>query len=124
MISYMVGQRDVECAEIFMADLKGRLDNRVQLTTDGHKVYLTAIEKTFGEAVDYAMLVKLYGDAAEDNRRYSASVCTGAVKTPINGNPDIGKVSTSYVERQNLICGGLHGSRTPSLRSWKPTFTP
>jgi len=103
MISYMVGQRDAECAEIFMLDLKDRLDNRVQLTTDGHKAYLTAVESAFGESVDYAMLIKLYGDAPEENRRrYSAPACTGAIKTPLNGNPDTEKVSTSYVERQNL----------------------
>lgn len=102
MISYMVGQRDAECAAIFMEDLESRLANRVQLTTDGHKVYLDAIDAAFGNNVDYAMLVKLYGDAPESERRYSGSGVIGTRKDTINGNPNSEKISTSFVERQNL----------------------
>ncbi len=102
MISYMVGQRDAECASIFMDDLKSRLANRVQLTTDGNKAYLDAVAGAFGDQVDYAMLVKLYGDTPEKSRRYSVSKCTGTIKKPINGTPNPKTVSTSFVERQNL----------------------
>lgn len=102
MISYLVGQRDAECAKIFMGDLKSRLASKVQLTTDGHKVYVEAVEETFGDGVDYAMLVKIYGDSPEGERRYSGSECVGTKKTAITGNPDLNTVSTSHVERQNL----------------------
>jgi hypothetical protein len=87
-----------------MNDLSGRLKNRVQLTTDGHHAYLNAVASNFGSEVDYAMLVKIYGNAPgkEDQRRYSPAECTGAEKRRINGNPDIKHVSTSFVERQNL----------------------
>lgn len=102
MISYLVGQRDAECAKIFMGDLKSRLTSKVQLTTDGHKVYVEAVEETFGDGVDYAMLVKIYGDSPEGERRYSGSECVGTKKTAITGNPDLDTVSTSHVERQNL----------------------
>jgi len=103
MICWQVGERDAGTAQEFIADLSSRLSNRVQLTTDGLKVYLTAVEDAFGGAVDYAMLVKLYGtDAAEGEKRYSPAICIGADKTRINGRPDPKHVSTSYVERQNL----------------------
>lgn len=102
IISYMVGQRDAECASIFMDDVKSLLANKVQLTTDGHKVYLGAVEVAFGDNVDYAMLVKLYGDAPEENRKYSVSKCTGTIKKTINGIPKLKTISTSFVERQNL----------------------
>ena len=102
IISYMVGQRDAESASIFMDDLKTRLANKVQLTTDGNKAYLDAVAGAFGDQVDYAMLVKLYGDAPEENRKYSVSKCTGTIKKPINGTPNTKTVSTSFVERQNL----------------------
>jgi hypothetical protein len=87
-----------------MRDLASRLANRVQLTTDGHKVYLEAVEDAFGSAIDYAMLVKTYdGDSGKGpESRYSPAACTGAVKQPITGAPDMAKVSTSYIERQNL----------------------
>jgi hypothetical protein len=80
------------------------LANRVQLTSDGHNVYLTAVQSAFGwNGVDYAQLVKLYGPAPEpDRRRYSPPICTGAIKTPLLGNPDSRHISTSYVERANL----------------------
>jgi hypothetical protein len=86
----------------FVSDLATRLKNRVQITTDGHKAYLNAIEETFGADIDYAMLVKVWGDASEGQRRYSPPVCNGAHKHKIEGNPDPKHVSTSYVERQNL----------------------
>ncbi len=100
-----VGGRTAEDAEEFIANLRSRLANRVQLTTDGHKPYLEAVEGAFGADVDYAMLVKLYGPVAperEARRRYSPADCIGAEKTVITGNPDKAHISTSYVERQNL----------------------
>jgi hypothetical protein len=99
----MVGKRDAEYGNAFMLDLASRLKERVQLTTDGHKVYLQAVETAFGCEIDYAMLVKVYGKSTqEDQRRYSPVECTGAELVPINGNPDPNHISTSYVERQNL----------------------
>ena len=87
-----------------MQDLAGRLANRVQLTTDGHKAYLEAVEGAFGADIDFAQLVKLYGDVphAGPERKYSPNVCLGARPTTVTGNPDMAHVSTSYVERQNL----------------------
>lgn len=103
IISWMVGGRDSDYALAFMDDLRDRLANRVQLTTDGHKAYLNAVEETFGADVDYAMLVKLYGEAPESSKgRYSPAECTGIKKTKIEGSPDPAHISTSYVERQNL----------------------
>jgi IS1 family transposase len=102
-ISYLVGGRDGDYALALMDDLRTRLANRVQLTTDGHKAYLEAVEESFGDDIDYAMLVKLYGAAPEAAKgRYSPADCIGARKEPITGNPDKKHVSTSYVERQNL----------------------
>jgi IS1 family transposase len=107
LVSYMVGGRDSDYAMALMDDLRGRLANRVQLTTDGHKAYLSAVEEAFGADIDYGMLVKLYGagpattdDAA--GRRYSPAECVGIRKEKITGNPDPKHVSTSYVERSNL----------------------
>src|SRR5271170_5680381 len=101
--SWFVGGRDAECASWFMNDLASRLANRVQLTSDGHKAYLEAVEGAFGADVDYAMLVKLYGASPDSAKgRYSPAECTGAIKTPIEGKPDPKYISTSYVERQNL----------------------
>jgi len=85
-----------------MTDLAGRLANRVQLTTDGHKAYLTAVDKAFGEDIDYAMLVKIYGDNTEGQKRYSPAECLGCKKDAIKGTPDREHISTSYAERQNL----------------------
>jgi len=106
MVSWLVGQRTTETAQAFMEDVAARLTNRVQLTTDGHHMYLAAVENAFGyHAVDYAMLVKTYGpteDPKNPSRRYSPAVCTGATKERILGNPDEALVSTSYVERANL----------------------
>ena len=86
----------------FIDDLAPRLASRVQLTSDGHKPYLEAIEGAFGGDIDYAMLVKIYGPSPEGQRRYSPAICTGARKFRVEGNPDPKHVSTSYVERQNL----------------------
>lgn len=103
IISYLVGGRDSEYAMGLIDDLRQRLANRVQLTTDGHKAYLEAVEGAFGSDVDYAMLVKLYGTAPEAARgRYSPAECIGARKERIEGKPDPKHISTSYVERQNL----------------------
>jgi IS1 family transposase len=101
--SWFVGSRDAECASWFMNDLASRLANRVQLTSDGHKAYLEAVEGAFGADVDYAMLVKLYGASPDSAKgRYSPAECTGAIKTPIEGQPDQKHISTSYSERSNL----------------------
>ena len=100
--SWLVGGRDAGYATEFLQDLAGRLTHRVQLTSDGHKPYLQAVEDAFGADIDYAMLVKHYGNAPEGQRRYSPAVCTGASKAPVSGNPDEAHISTSYVERQNL----------------------
>lgn len=100
-----VGGRDADSARDFMEDLAQRMLNRVQLTTDGHKAYLDAVEGAFGYNVDYAMLVKMYGRPEgkhETERKYSPGECNGAKKTRISGSPAKGLVSTSYVERQNL----------------------
>lgn len=97
-----VGGRDGGAAMEFICDLEARLANRVQITTDGHKAYLDAIDTAFGGEVDYAMLVKIYGPSPEGQRRYSPAECTGAIKTPIQGNPDKKHISTSYAERNNL----------------------
>lgn len=100
---WFVGQRDAGCAYHFMHDLKDRLANRVQLTTDGHRAYLTAVEDAFGCEIDYAMLQKIYGNVNESpETRYSPAICMGARKAVITGNPDHNHVSTSYAERQNL----------------------
>jgi IS1 family transposase len=102
IVSYYVGDRSGESAMCLMVDLQGRLSNRVQLTTDGHKAYLEAVEGTFGGDVDFAQLVKMYGPTVTPAGRYSPAECTGIKKIRVEGNPDIKHVSTSYVERQNL----------------------
>jgi len=102
IVSYLVGLRNAECANIFMQDIASRLSNRIQLTTDGFKAYLDAVEGAFGADVDFAQLVKLYGDAPEGEKRYSPPKCNGAKKEKIMGMPNPKHVSTSYVERQNL----------------------
>lgn len=103
IVSYLVGGRDAGYANAFMADVGERLANRVQLTTDGHKAYLEAVEGTFGADVDYAQLIKMYGNAPENTKgRYSPAECTGIKKRAVEGDPDQKHISTSYVERQNL----------------------
>jgi hypothetical protein len=106
--SWFIGGRDSDAAIIFMDDLRSRLAGRVQLTSDGHKAYLEAIEGAFGADVDYAQLVKLYGSTSESAKgRYSPAECIGARKQRIEGNPDMKHVSTSFAERSNLSFG--HG---------------
>jgi IS1 family transposase len=101
--SFHVGSRDAYDANVFMRDLADRLENRVQLTSDGHKSYLDAVERAFGSEIDYAMLVKHYGPAPEGaQRRYSPAECIGITMGTVTGRPDRKHVSTSYVERQNL----------------------
>jgi IS1 family transposase len=101
--SWCLGSRDAQTAYAFIEDLAGRLKNRIQLTTDGHRVYLEAVESAFGSEIDYAMLVKMYGNEGQDGEnRYSPAECTGSRIIPISGRPDMKHVSTSYVERQNL----------------------
>lgn len=100
--SWLVGDRSSGCAAEFIRDLAGRLANRVQLTTDGYRVYLNAIEDAFGANIDYAMLVKLYGENSEGQKRYSPAECIGCKREYVTGNPDPKHISTSYIERQNL----------------------
>ncbi len=102
IVSWFCGDRSSQSAITLMDDLRDRLANRVQLTTDGHKAYLEAVEGAFGGDVDYAMLVKLYGETAGPKGRYSPADCIGARKEKVEGKPDLKHVSTSYVERQNL----------------------
>ncbi len=102
IVSYLIGGRDADYAHEFMQDVVGRLANRVQLTTDGHKAYLEAVEGAFGTDIDYAMLVKQYSAPVGAPGCYSPGECTGAIKTRVEGKPDAKHVSTSYAERQNL----------------------
>lgn len=102
VISWLVGQRDAGYATEFINDVAARLATRVQLTTDGHRTYLEAVEGAFGANVDYAMLVKLYGETPEAEKRYSPAQCIGCRKTRIEGNPDPRHISTSFAERLNL----------------------
>lgn len=101
MISYAVGNRGAETAKCFMEDLALRVANRIQITTDGHKVYANAVEGAFGADVDYAMLIKIYGNDSFD-RRYSTGDCIGTQTAVMSGSPDPLHISTSFVERQNL----------------------
>lgn len=100
--SWLVGARDTETAVVFMDDLRSRLANRVQLTTDGHKPYLTAVYGAFGHDVDYAQLIKIYGPEPGGDKRYSPPVCIAAEKRTVNGTPVDADISTSFVERSNL----------------------
>ena len=100
--SFYIGARDAYAAQAFIGDLAMRLANRVQLTSDGHKPYLEAVEQSFGADIDYAMLVNHYGDAPGDGR-YSPGVCTGASQKRVAGRPDPAHVSISYAERVNLV---------------------
>lgn len=101
--SWYVGERDGAAGHVFVRDLAERLANRVQLTSDGHKVYLDAVERAFGSDIDYAMLVKHYGPAPEGpQRRYSPAECLGTTVGTVTGKPDPKHISTSYAERSNL----------------------
>lgn len=98
-----LGSRDAKAAQLFMEDLASRLAARVQLTTDGHLAYLSAVEKSFGwNGVDYAMLLKLYGRPIDEEHRYSPPEIVRTEKRWVMGQPDPDHVSTSFVERQNL----------------------
>jgi IS1 family transposase len=99
---WTIGRRDADSAIAFVSDLASRLANRVQLTSDGLRTYLTAVAAAFGEAVDYAMLVKVYGNDPEAEKRYSPAICTACKKEAVIGDPDPRHISTSYIERQNL----------------------
>ncbi len=101
-VSWLVGNRDAEYAKILMRDVAARLKNRVQLTTDGLKAYLEAVEDSFGADIDFARLVKLYGPSVDPEHRYSPAVCTGSNKEIVMGKPEAEHISTSHVERQNL----------------------
>ena len=109
----MIGGQDGEYALAFMDDLRQRLANRVQLTADEHKAYLNAVDEAFGIDIDYAQLVKLYGEAPEAEKRYNPAQCIGARKERIVGNPAREDVSTSHVERSNF-----------SMRMHMRRFTP
>ena len=102
VLSWLVGLRELEYAHAFAKDIKERLANRVQLTTDGHRMYYEAVRNAFGDDIDYAMLVKYYGNAQDEYGRYSPPKCTHAKAKLIKGFPDMTRVSTSYIERQNL----------------------
>ena len=102
VVSWLVGNRDAEYANAFMLDIASRLSHRVQLTTDGLKAYLEAVEGACGASIDYAQFIKLYGESNDPDHRCSPATCTGSQKNVVMGNPDIGSVSTSYIERQNL----------------------
>src|SRR5580704_4903817 len=103
IVSYMLGDRGAGTAQAFMRDVASRISNRIQLTTDGHRVYADAVEYAFGSEVDYAMLVKIYGaDRTESEARYSPAECMGCRSIPMSGNPKARDISTSFVERQNL----------------------
>ena len=102
MVSYFVGKRGAWWAKKFMEDVASRVASRVQITTDGHRAYVEAIEGVFGMDVDYAMLIKLYGNPAQPDMRYSPGECIGTETVIVTGNPDEKHISTSFVERQNL----------------------
>ncbi len=102
LVSWLVGSRTTDSAIRFTRDLKSRLANRIQLTSDGHRAYLVAVDAAFGRDVDYAMLQKIYGADPVGERRYSPPICIGAQKRKIEGRPKTRDISTSFVERQNL----------------------
>jgi IS1 family transposase len=102
LVSWYLGARDTDAAMHFLTDLRSRLANRIQLTSDGHRPYLQAVDSVFGNDVDYAMLNKIYGADPQGKKRYSPAKCIGAEKRKITGNPDAKHISTSYAERANL----------------------
>lgn len=102
VLSWLVGTRDAGCATDFMQDVAGRLSNRIQLTTDGHTMYLSAVEDAFGTDIDYAMLQKVYGADPQAEKRYSPAVCIGCDTKIVSGSPDPKHIGTSHIERQNL----------------------
>jgi len=115
VVSWLVGSRNAEHAEVFMRDVASRLAHRVQLTTDGHSMYLSAVEDAFGwNGVDFAQLQKVYGSEPEGERRYSPPICLGTIKRWVTGKPEKEHVSTSYIERANLTIR-MHSRRFTRL---------
>jgi hypothetical protein len=108
VVSCAVGRGDAGCAADFLQDVAGRLSNRIQLTTDGHKMYLTVVPAAFGNKIDCAQLVKSYGIDPEGHKRDSPAQCLGTHRIEVIGNPDQEQISTSYVERQNLNMWNQH----------------
>ena len=102
MVSWQLGARDSANAHAFMSDVADRLADRVQMTTDGNRVYLDAVENNFGSKIDFAQLHKIYGAEQPEKARYSPAKCLGTKRKVRQGEPDMAHVSTSYVERQNL----------------------
>jgi IS1 family transposase len=102
VVGWHVGQREPQDAYYFLNNIKERISNRIQLTTDGHRMYYEAVDNTFGDDIDYAMLIKYYHNTDEESGRYSPPKCNKTKTKLIKGSPDMSKVSTSYVERQNL----------------------
>src|SRR5208282_5310364 len=100
--SWFVGNRDAECARAVLTDLAGRVSNRIQLTSDGHAAYKDAVHDAFLDQIDFAQLVKIYGEPIEGHRRYSPAPCIGCKRQRLIGKPDKKHISTSFVERQNL----------------------
>ncbi len=103
IISYTLGDRGADTAHAFMQDVASRISNRIQLTTDGHRIYAQAVEQAFGADIDYVMLVKIYGASSENpESRYSPATCIGCRTGVLAGDPDPKYISTSFVERSNL----------------------
>jgi IS1 family transposase len=102
LAAFYIGDRSYESAREFIGDLKERLASRIQLSSDGHRPYAMAVNKVFGDEIDYGVLKKIYGSDPQDERRYSPAICLGAEKKIKKGNPDPKHISTSFVERQNL----------------------
>ena len=102
VIGWLAGRRDAGCASEFLQDIAARLSNRIQLTTDGHRMYLAAVPDAFGNQIDFATLTKVYGDSPEPQKRYSPATVLSVQAAAISGDPEPEYISTSYVERQNL----------------------